>query len=323
MLVIARPDARLRARITRRTSLLYARGADSEQDRPAHVRAASSIVRFGGELIIVQDDALFLANVAVHGGPTRDILLPWGRDNKRLFDDHRGNKAHKLDLEAAAVVQQDGRETLLIFGSGSTLARQSIVVVPFGEEPRVVDASALYEALRADKRFSGSELNIEGAVTLGRDLLLLQRGNGARIDDLQAADSTGRLEIRGLLHYLAGGAPPPALREVQGYWLGLVGRPEVRLTFTDATLHQGQVVYVAAAEASPDATRDGPVAGVALGVLHHDEARYTLVLDEDGRPSTDKIEGIVTLDERTLIAVVDRDDPELPAELLHITWLDP
>lgn len=320
MLVTARLDTRLEARIVRRTSLLYARGADSEQDRPAHVRAASSIVRFGGELVIVQDDALFLAHVAVDGGPAKDVLLPWGQDNKRLFDDQRGNKAHKLDLEAAAVVRHDGREILLVLGSGSTPARQSIVVVPFGDEPRVVDASALYEALRADKAFSGSELNIEGAVVQGEELLLLQRGNGASIGDVEAADSTGRLEIRGLLHYLEGGGAPPPLCDVHAYRLGMVGAPEVRLTFTDATVHAGRIVYVAAAEASPDATRDGPVAGVALGVLERDAARYTLVLDEAGIPSTDKIEGIVSLDDQTLIAVVDRDDPDLPAELLHVQF---
>lgn len=275
---------------------------------------------FGGELVIVQDDALFLAHVATDGGAARDVLLPWGHDNKRLFDDRRGNKAHKLDLEAAAVVTHEGRQLLLVFGSGSTRARESIVLVPYGDAPRVIDASALYEALRADTSFSGSELNIEGAVACGQDLLLLQRGNGARVAERDAADSTGRLDLAALLAYLAEAGPPPPLRDVQSYQLGTVGSPPVRLTFTDATLHQGRVLYVAAAEASPDTTRDGPVAGVALGLLEDGAAHYTLVLDESGAPSTDKIEGIVSLDERSLLAVVDRDDPDQPAELLHVDW---
>ena len=66
-----------------------------------------------------------------------------------------------MDMEAS-VVSDDG--ALILFGSGSSSARERVAIVEMDGAPsvRVVDAHVLYEKLGALKEFSGSSLNIEG-----------------------------------------------------------------------------------------------------------------------------------------------------------------
>ncbi|HSO35404.1 MAG TPA: hypothetical protein VLT33_22900 [Labilithrix sp.] len=333
----ARIEPSLGARVVKRTPLLYDRGADLQHDRPAHVRAGSALARLGEHtLAVVQDDASFLAvlegvgDAAAAALRVRDVALP-AREGVRLFDDERGNKGLKLDLEACLVV--DDGALLVAFGSGSTERRERVVLVdrPGSPDPQitVVEAGALYAALRASAELAGSELNIEGAALAGPDVLLLQRGNGAPTGARAAVDATGRLDRRALLAYLrglAGGststAPTcPPLRDVVQWSLGNV--MGTRLTFTDGVSRPGPwTAFLACAEASPDATRDGPVSGVSIGRL--DDVQRTAELapvdDEHGAPLTDKAEGLAfdERDPRRAWLVIDRDDPAAPAELLEL-----
>ena len=328
MKVRARVEPSLGARVVRRTPLFYARGADASLDRPAHVRAGSALARLGPTtLAVVQDDASFLAilegvgsDVAVH-----DVAFP-SHDGVRQFDDGRANKKSKLDLEAC--LASDG--LLVAFGSGSSPVRERIVLVerPTDASPHVtiVEARELYESMRKDRIFSGSELNLEGAALAGEDVIFLQRGNGAKVGDREPVDASARVDRAALLEYLRGLTrgefpPCPPLREIVQWDLGAaVG---TRLTFTDAVATRGRwTAFLACAEASPDATRDGPVAGVSIGRLDDRlaEAALGTLTDERGAPLLDKAEGIA-LDEhdpRRAWLVIDRDDPDHPAELLEL-----
>lgn len=341
---VAAPRASLAARVVGRTPLFYGRGADASLDRPAHVRAGSALARLGPDrLAVVQDDASFIAilelasaaEATAGGAPlvVRDIPLP-SADGVRQFDDGRGNKKAKLDLEACLATPD--ASLLVAFGSGSTPARERVVLVddPGGSAPRVVivEAHALYAAMRAERVFCGSELNVEGAALAGDDVLLLQRGNGACNGALSPVDASARIALGPLLDYLralagggvsteAAGPPCPPLRDVVSWDLGAAGG--TRLTFTDAVSTRGRWTgFLACAEASPDATRDGPVSGVAIGRLDDrtGEAELAAIVDEHGAPLLDKAEGIA-LDDRDphrAWLVVDRDDPASPAELLEL-----
>src|SRR5262245_19337543 len=97
-------DPGLRAVIVDRRPLLYAEGPSADEDRPPNVRAASGLAWLGDELAVVQDDANFLALIAPATGLTRAIPLERGPGGLRQFDDARGNKAHKLDLEAIVTI---------------------------------------------------------------------------------------------------------------------------------------------------------------------------------------------------------------------------
>jgi hypothetical protein len=95
----------------------------------------------------------------------------------------------------------------------------------------------------------------------------------------------------------------------------------VRLTFTDGAAGPGgSLWFLAAAEASPDAYHDGPVAGVSLGVLQGAEARWTRLRDHAGRPLADKAEGLALdpRDPRRAWVVLDLDRPDAPSELVEL-----
>jgi hypothetical protein len=303
MRITAALDPALAARVIRSIPLRYADGADPSLDRPAHVRSASGIVRFGGRIAVIQDDANFIALIDPDTGLADAITLPAGEGGLRQFDDLRGNKRFKLDLESCVVIG----DTLIAFGSGSLPARERVVAVR-GGDARVIDASALYARLRAAGEFSGSELNVEGAAVLGGTLRLFNRGNGAPRDGRLPVNASCDVDLAAFLAYLDG-APAPSPAHVVQYDLGAIrGFP---LTFTDAVTFGDAVLYSAAAEDSPDATRDGPVAGAAIGIIAGDTVRY-------GEVDAGKIEGLLPLSPDRLLAVIDPDNPTLPSRLLEV-----
>lgn len=314
----AQRDPRLGAQVVRRTALRYRVGEDKTEDRPAHVRAGSALVRIDGCFVVVQDDACFLAVIDEHGA-VGCVPVPSPIPGVRLYDDTRGNKAKKLDLEAAVAIGT----TLFAFGSGSTGARETIIVTRNvgTTSPAVVafDAHELYAQMRARRDFAGDELNVEGAAVLGDDLWFFQRGNGAGV----AVDATACVPVAAFTRWVDGHGPCPTLDRVTAWDLGNAGG--VRLTFTDAAVDPtGKLAFLASAEASPDATRDGPVAGVAIGRIDPREGVAALgeVRDETGAPLTDKAEGLAfDPDDRKrdrAFAVIDKDDPDAPAELLEL-----
>lgn len=315
-------------RVHSRRPLHYDDGSDVGTDRPAHVRAGSGcafvdIPGVGRRLAVVQDDAHFIALVDVERGGVDAITLPSGPGGLRQFDTARGNKGDKLDLEALVAIEVDGRPALLAIGSGSgsTARREHLVLCTFGDDGEatveVFAGSAFYREL-ARKDFTGDERNLEGAVVVGDRLRLFNRGNGAG----EARDAVGEVSLSQLLRHLRDpllhAAPP--LTRVQPLTLGDVDG--TRLTVTDATLHpDGRTLVLAAAEASPNTWEDGEVKGTALGVLLPD-GTTTLwpLLDEQGRPLTDKVEGIAVdpSNPQRAFVVVDKDDPHAPADLLVV-----
>lgn len=316
-MIRAQSDSTLTARVARRRSLHYDEGADQLLDRPGHVRAGSGIVRVGDALAIIQDDTSFIALVA--GGSVTALPLPAGPSGARQFGEARGNKADKLDLEACIMHET----TLVAFGSGSSEKRERIALIydPFGPAARVhvVEAPELYRSLKAHPEFAGSQLNIEGATANGDVLTLFQRGNGRPRDGRLPRDSTCELSMGELWRYLLAEGECPPVGKVCSYDLGTAGG--VRLTFTDATTApDGRIVFLAAAEASPDTFHDGPVAGVSVGLLAEGTARLTPLLDERGLPLLAKAEGIALwpADPSRADVVVDRDDPDVPCELYEV-----
>lgn len=326
----AAEDPRLSAVVVSRVPLEYEGGADPAEDRPAHVRAGSSLARVGLLLAVVQDDANFVALADPATGLARPVPLPRGEGGRRVFDEARGTKAFKLDLEAC-VAAPDWRagtgSLLLLLGSGSTDRRDQVVLVrdPAGAEPavEVLEIPELYARLRDARAFAGSELNVEGAVLLGGRLRLFGRGNGSSRGDLDPVNATCDLDWAELRAHLDGTGPAPEPRSIATYDLGwLDGCP---LGFTDATRHGDRVLFLAAAEDSPDVVRDGEVVGSAVGVIGLDGARWTRLRDETGGSLALKLEGLELAPGPglRLHAVVDADDPDRPSELLELELRGP
>lgn len=283
----ARVDARIEAVLGDISPLHYADAGSVADDRPAHVRAASAVRQWGARLVIVQDDVNVLALHAAGTG-TGALLLPAGAGGRRVFGDDLGNKHAKMDLEAC-VTLPDGR--LVALGSGSTAARERLVVVDATGDVRTVDGSDCYARLRAEAAFAGSELNIEGALVVGDVLRLFQRGNGAPSATRAPVNATGDLPMEAFLRWLDHGGPAAALIRVRRYDLGRIGA--ARLGFTDATrMADGRVAFLACAEDSPDAVRDGAVLGCRFGLIDGDDVRMADITDAAGHPCGLKLEGI-------------------------------
>ena len=328
----AQLDPGCSARIVGRRGLYYDEGASPLLDRPAHVRAASSTAWLGARLAIVQDDANFIALVDPQTGAASSITLPAGADGKRLFDDLRGTKHAKLDLEACFSVFDLGQWQLVALGSGSEPPRERVVQLVFAADAaevasmRVIDASAFYAQLHARHDFCGAELNLEGALVRGDTLLLVQRGNGATTSEDVPFNALGELSWPQFQAYLADpSGPVPTLTRVTPFELG--ERDGVRFTFTDATLTPaGNLLFVASAEASSDSVTDGAVHGTRIGHIAEDgTTRMAPLQNEDGTESLLKAEGMVLdrTDARRAWIVVDMDDPALPALLLEIALTFP
>ncbi|MCC6623046.1 MAG: hypothetical protein IT385_17440 [Deltaproteobacteria bacterium] len=301
---------------------------DDAPDRTPHVRAASGIGWVGDRLAVIQDDASYLALVDPKTARARSIALPHEVDGRRRFESALGNKADKLDLEALVTWSDDAGAHVLAFGSGSTPARErwAHVVVPPSGAPtmRLVDAAPLYRDLRERSAFAGSELNVEGAVIVGDRLRMVQRGNGANLDDLVVVDATIDLDLADVRRWLAGAgpAPRPDPKTIVSYLLGELDG--VRLTFTDATAIDDEVWFLACAEDSPNTYDDGRVVGSILGRLDRDGriAERRRLVDAEGRPLEAKTEGLVGAGPGRFWVVVDMDDPERPAELWEVVVPD-
>lgn len=328
--IVAAFDPALVARCSGCTPLYYGGGADPALDRPAYIRAASSLARVAGFLVVVQDDANFVALIEPEGGGIRAVALPAGAGGRRQFDDLRGNKRLKLDLEACTTIPGESGDLLLAFGSGSTPPRERILLVSgLGEDEPVTtlyEAPEFYAALRAAQDFSGSDMNIEGAALVDGRIRLFGRGNGARRDGLVPVDATCDVDWPRLEAHLMdpGENLPPRPTAIIQYDLGDLDG--VRLGFTDAAMGRDMLLFSAAAEMSPDATRDGPVAGSVIGLFDApDRLRWTELRDQEGNRYPGKVEGLLLASDtmNRAYVVVDRDDPARPSELCEVELSGP
>ena len=223
---------------------------------------------------------------------------------------------------------------LYAFGSGSSRARERVVIATGWETESIsidlVAAPALYAAIRAVPAFAGSELNLEGAALAGDALWMFGRGNGARRGEMLPLNATCVLHWPAVRAHLRAPetTPMPELERVTRYDLGALGT--TALGFTDAIALSHGFLYAGAAEASPDAGTDGPIAGSCVGVIGQDgTARWAPLLDPDGGLFPGKVEGIAwsSATRDRLSAVLDHDDPDTPSELCEIVlegpWLSP
>jgi hypothetical protein len=300
--------SRVHAVVRDRRPLLYRRGADPAQDRPAHVRAASGLAWWRGHLVVVQDDARFLGFVDPTTGWVDDVVLEAGPDGRRVFDAGLGNKKQKPDFELVFVVG----DLLVTLGSGGPLAhRRTLLVWNAGDDaPREHVAERLHQALTDRHVRSGTALNLEGGETWDGRVVLAQRGGDQGAPDLLI--TTDAETFRAFLEDPAH-APVPETTATEVELGALDGHA---LRFTDLTAGGW---FSAAAEVTDSYFDDGAVAGSVVGRLSPDRRVEVVatVVDGAGARTTDKVEGLVPTDrEGTFWAVTDPDDPAVPGELL-------
>jgi hypothetical protein len=284
-----------------------------------HLSAASGLVRRGRRLIVVADDELHLglfeesAHSDTPAAPGALLRLLEGE----LPAAKGERKKAKPDLETLALLPPlpgCPAGALLAFGSGSKPRRNTGVLValdvqgaPNGRMARV-DLTALYAPLR--KQFP--DLNIEGALVVSGELLLLQRGNQG-----DARSACIRYDWNAMAPWLAGTQPQvPAVKRVQIMRLGSVDG--VPLGLTDAApLDGGSWMFCAVAERTDNSVDDGACVGAAIGLVGPDGALgplYPLI----GSPKVEGIAVQVDGSDWLVTLVTDPDDPAVASQVLRV-----
>ncbi len=270
-----------------------------------HLSSASGLVCARGRVHVIADDEH-------HLGVFSDVTGPG--ELQRLFngDLPAGKKARKrLKPDLETLCWWPERSALVAFGSGSRPHRSAGVLVPLdakgapGGSPRLFGMQPLYTLLRQ----ALGEINIEGAMLLGDELVLLNRGVAGRSDNAAA-----HLPLRVLNDTIEGKAPPLAPAAIRRFSLGrLDGVP---LGFTDAApLPDGRWVFTAVAEDTDDSYADGRCVGSVVGLVDSRGA----VVKTWRLEAPLKVEGVaVQVDDQgmSLCLVTDADDPAQASQLL-------
>ena len=286
----------------------------TQDNRAAHLAAASGLVHVGDYLYIVGDDENHLAifkNNANEAG--RLVRLLEGE----LPLEYEERKAAKGDFEVLLALPPFGNYpygALLALGSGSKKNRRQALLLPLNAQnmidnnPIIIDLKHLYKALK--QHFE--DLNIEGAFIQNNAFYLLQRGN-------KSADSQNaliQLDLDQVLDSISQyfSITADAIQTITPHTIGMI--KEVPLCFTDAaSLPNGYWVFSAAAEATDNAYADGDYLGGAIGVVNAQGDIIQLHLIDPHY----KVEGVSAQLENNivkLLLVTDADNAALPAKLL-------
>ncbi|MES2581545.1 MAG: hypothetical protein V4627_02415 [Pseudomonadota bacterium] len=294
-----------------------------------HLSAASGLVRVRQRLYVVADDEMHLGMFdeptaaqadAAPGSdpehPTGSLLrllegnLPQDKDKRKKAKPDFESLVHLPPLPGCPA------GALLALGSGSKPNRETGVLVALDVQGQpngrmaTVDLAALYAPLR--KRFT--DLNIEGALLVSGELLLLQRGNKGN-----ALNACIRFDWNLMAPWLAGVQPQaPTAKGVQLLDLGSVDGVPLGLT-DGAALHGGAWAFSAVAENTDNSYLDGACVASAIGTVGADGKLQALHLLE-GAP---KVEGLAVTAETggtswVCTLVTDPDDPSVPAQLLQV-----
>jgi len=281
------------------------------------VLSASAVERIGDFWYLAGDNSVDLYRLN-----DKAEVVGTTRLQETAFSDGSVVKGTKLDLEAAAVVNWQGRQELLLFGSGSKRVLRDDcfrIDVTHPAKPVLLEKlslTGLHNVLRADTTFVGSQkLNIEGATVSGESLLLFQRGN------LSGLNGVAEFSVSSFMNYLdrkAVGTPPKAVMSS----VVLPKLHELNAGFSDvAALSPGRILFSASVEATADEVDDGKILGSFIGLLEKKSdnqgwaVKWTAQVVSEERSPEVKIEGIAfelsKSDQRavpsSIVAVTDTD----------------
>lgn len=283
--------------------------APAAPGRPLHLSAASGLVCVGSRAYVIADDELHLGVFRFESmEPGRLIRLFDGT----LPDTPKERKKQKPDVEAIALLPAGHDHpygAILMLGSGSSKRRLRGAILSLDESgaiagaPKIADLSPVYAALKSEF----DKLNIEGAVVLGDEICLLQRGNST-----SNRNAIVHFALHDFLATLTANGPQLHPSRIVDAALGDIDG--VPLSFTDAAaLPDGSIVFSAAAEDTDNPYDDGRCLGSAIGIIKSGEL---CGLERADRPC--KLEGVHAVARSgsvQLLLVSDADDAAVPAEL--------
>lgn len=257
------------------------------------IGAASGLVWHDDRLYIISDYSTFLYQYEPSTAKIRKIPL-----TKKPGESMP--KREKADFEAITCHNNQ----LMIMGSGSTEKRNNWYSYhPESEKVKMVDRTELYARIKTELQISAQELNLEGLIVIGQQMLLFQRGYGASgkngiISVTTAAEKT----------------------DFMFYSIQLPAIDGVPATFTDAILVDEQIYFLAAAEDTTSTYEDGAVLGSMLGVLDIHDFRLLSCIQISNRH---KFEGLTlykkSKDSVELLLCEDNDSNQLTSIIYKLT----
>jgi len=202
------------------------------------IGSASGIVHYNDSLYIISDNSSYLYEYQISDKNLHKIALVENSQENIV-------KKEKPDFEAITI---EGN-TLHIFGSGSTKNRNRTFSYHLeNKKTKKKDLSSLYQNIKFKFNISDDDLNIEGALYHGKELLLFQRGNGANSKN-------------GIIKF---GLEPD---EIEFFPIQLPKIKHVETSFTDAILVDKKIYFLAAAEDTTSTYEDGEVLGSIIGII--------------------------------------------------------
>lgn len=268
--------------------------------------AGSGLVAAAGALWVAADDMHHVVRLPDDGARIGEGYRIFPGD---LPKDAKERKRLKPDTECLVAFDANGLDATLLAipsGSKSRRVRGAEIQVTEGvfKSAREVDFAPVLQFLDDEIE----DLNVEGAAVLGDRVILLQRGNGKA--GFNALIEFDREAIHACLRGGDARSLKPRISEMRLPKLG-----GVRLTFTDAAVHEGALYFAAAAEDSESTFDDGKIIGSAIGLI---DMEPSILVEIQGQ----KVEGLAhaksEANSLTFFAVTDADDPNHASSLLEI-----
>lgn len=234
------------------------------------ISSASGLTYSNDVIRIITDDSNYLYEYQISKSLSSKILLLNAEVTEQII------KSEKLDLESLTETE----DSIFTFGSGSTPKRETgFSINKRTHQVETIDLHHLYSAMRAFAEIDIEDFNIEGVTHDGKDWLFLNRGNGPKNRNVIFTVQGSSLETD--FHLLATEFELPKID----------GRPS---GFSDATIIEHQLYFVATAEAGTSTYLDGEVAGSLIGSIHLDRMKIEFT---EQISDHQKFEGIAFLEQ--------------------------
>lgn len=286
-----------------------------------NIPSASGLEVIGDSIYIVGDDSPYLYHLDKGFDQVNKSVI----SDTSGFDTGRIAKSEKLDLESMAHFNKDGRDYLLMLGSGSSEVRTKGVIAEINEKTGAIakvntySLGKLYQQLQENIHVVGSGLlNIEGAAVEDDKLYLMQRAIG---------DEPNVLLIFDLKEFLAFLTEDGETPEVQLKKFNLDRLHDFHAGFSGAHVFDGKLFFTASVEGTGDAIEDGEVFGsyigyIGLNELDNDNTPVTaLLVHKDGTTYNGKTESLVVSSGQvkgSYKVLVVSDDDKGHSELLEV-----
>jgi len=265
----------------------------------AGIVAASGIGYQNNEIQLVSDNGNALYQYFV----ANDSLAKYSLDGEPVNDNMP--KSTKHDLESFARVDN----TWYAFGSGSKENRNvGFMFNKFSKVCTMIDLTGLYDEMKSFSELTTDDFNIEAVTTYNEDWLFINRGNGPKnanyIYVVQGKNLTDDFNIYYFEFDL------PKINNVQS-------------GFSDATVINNTLYFIATAEDETSTYNDGAIKGSLFGAI---DLKKMKLLFTEKISDTNKFEGITVLEQNkknvTFALCEDADDAKNNEAIIYKLQVD-